>query len=246
MRYCFTTLAVNEPYESNVVNLFKSLRDKTTQCDFFVTTTNPDYPEIGDRVHVNIINPPSLYSYSTLFYYNLKCLALKHIINYETEISKLGEYDYIIYIDSDWMVGNNFSEEKLTGMLDFLKENEYDFGFERPATIGGGKEDIETCFFKHKLHDYNVLEHNKWDDAEVVNEQFMVFKNSYKFRFLVQRWEMFLWYSVANKINNFSEGFEIGISALEANMSYVHSFFHTFLPDCFAFYNSSGVRHGKF
>ena len=245
MRYCFVTLAINEPYESNVVNLFKDLRDKTTQCDFFVTTTNPNYPEIGDRVHINVIDPPSLYSFSTLFYYNLKCLSLKHVVTYEKEIG-LHKYDYVIYIDSDWSIGDSFSEERLTGMLGFLEENEFDFGFERPATIGGGKENMDSCFFKHKIHDYNVLEHNKWDDAEVVNEQFLVFKNSSKFRFFVQRWEQFLWYSVANSINNFSEGFEIGISALEADMKHVHSFFHTFMPDCFAFYNSSGVRHAKF
>jgi hypothetical protein len=245
MRYCFVTLAINEPYESNVVNLFKDLRDKTTQCDFFITTTNPNYPEMGDRVHVDVINPPSLYSFSTLFYYNLKCLSLKHVVEHEREIG-LHEYDYVIYIDSDWSIGDSFSEERLTGMLGFLEENEFDFGFERPATIGGGKENMDSCFFKHKIHDYNVLEHNKWDDAEVVNEQFLVFKNSSKFRFFVQRWEQFLWYSVANSINNFSEGFEIGISALEADMKHVHSFFHTFMPDCFAFYNSSGVRHAKF
>jgi hypothetical protein len=246
MRYCFATLAINEPYESAAISLFKNLRDRTNQCDFFITTTNPDYVQTEDRININIINPPSLYSFSTLFYYNLKCLSLKHIITYEKENPQLQKYDYVIYIDGDWLMGDSFSEERITGLLDFLEESKYDFGFERPSSLGGGRKEIDTCFFKHKLHDYDVLECDKWDAAEVVNEQFLIFKNNYKFRFFVQRWEQFLWYSVANKINNFSEGFEIGISALEANMKQEHIPFHNFLPDCFAFYNSSGILHRKF
>jgi hypothetical protein len=80
---------------------------------------------MGDRMYINVIDPPSLYSFSTLFYYNLKCLSLKHVVTHEREIG-LHKYDYVIYIDSDWSIGDSFSEERLTGMLDFLEENEFE------------------------------------------------------------------------------------------------------------------------
>ena len=70
MRYCFTTLAVNEPYESITPAFYNELRDNTKECEFFITTTNPDLQIQGDRIHTKLINPP-LYDSRGGFNFNL-------------------------------------------------------------------------------------------------------------------------------------------------------------------------------
>ena len=98
-----------------------------------------------------------------------------------------------------------------------------------------------------KIYDYEILEYDKWDNAHCVNEQFLVFKNNYKFNFFVKRWEQFLWYTIANDIRNYADGFEIGISALEAGMSWEYSgIFNNFLTECFAFHTKGGDLHIRF
>lgn len=84
MKYCFTTLAVSEPYESITRKFYNELRENTTQCEFFITTTNSELENLGDRIHTKLINPPLYDSRGGFnFYLNLKCLSLKHIIEYE-------------------------------------------------------------------------------------------------------------------------------------------------------------------
>ena len=128
----------------------------------------------------------------------------------------------------------------------FDKVIDLDFLFERPALIGGHKKDMSNCFFDRKLYDYHVFEHTKWDNAHVVNEQFMVFKNTWKFRYFVRRWEEFLWYSIHNNIRNYPDGFDIGVSALEAEMNWDWNSFRGFLPGCFEFHDKAGNLHTRF
>ena len=62
MKYCFTTLAVGEPYESRTLEFFKNLSEKTENCDFFIATNNPEFPsELGERIKVYQINQDSLH-----------------------------------------------------------------------------------------------------------------------------------------------------------------------------------------
>lgn len=253
MKYCFTTLAVNEPYESKTADFFTNLQTKTEQCDFFVTTTNNSFPNIGNRVKINVINPPSLKNTKGGFdfHLNLKCLSLKHIIEYQNkkllEDPSFKKYEYIIFSDGDWSMHEEFSEEKIQKMFSHMENENIDFLFERPALIKDSKQNPERSFFKNKIYDYDILEHNKWDEAHVVNEQFLVFKNNAKFRFFVQRWEMFLWYSIANNITNYPDGFEIGISALEADMKYQYvGVFSNLIPKCFYFYTKSNLYYERF
>ena len=74
----------------------------------------------------------------------------------------------------------------------------------------------------------------------------MIFKNNWKFKFFVQRWEQFLWYSIQNDIRNYPDGFEIGVSALEAQMKWDYNAFRAFLPNCFEFYDKPGNLHKRF
>jgi hypothetical protein len=156
------------------------------------------------------------------------------------------KYDYVIFTDGDWIMHDNFTEEKVLNFLEEVERRELDFLFERPALIGPCKKDPNECFFKDKLYDYDVFDHTIWDEAHVPNEQFLVFKNNAKFKFFTQRWEQFLWYSIANDITNYPDGFEIGISALEADMKYEYQGMFGMLNSCFAFYTKIGDYHVRF
>ena len=81
MKYCFTTLAVGEPYEELTAKLYTSLREKTQNCEFFITTNNPELQNQGDRIHTKLVNPPLYDSRGGFnFNLNLKVLSLKHIL----------------------------------------------------------------------------------------------------------------------------------------------------------------------
>jgi len=255
MKYCFTTLAIGEPYETITKKFFTDLSTKTKHCDFFITTTNKDFCHENERVKINVINPPALRTTHNWlgfnFNLNLKCLSMKHILSYQKQEkvknSNFENYDFVIFCDGDWSMHEEFSEEKILSMLERLKNEDIDFLFERPASIKDGKQNPSQCFYKNKLEDYDVFIHNKWDEAHVPNEQFLVFKNNDKFKFFVQRWEMFLWYCIANDITNYPDGFEIGVSAHEANMKYAYyGYFNHHLINCFKFLTKHGDSNTRF
>jgi hypothetical protein len=237
MKYIFTTLAIGESYLENASKCYTEYSNKCS-ADFNITT-NQLY-SVGDKVNLDLIN---LERYNDdkpgfSFYLNLKVLSLKYCLD--------KGYDYIIFNDADWRITDKFSEAKIFDLFNHMERNQIDFVFERPAKIGEHKKNIENCFFTEKLYDYNVFEHNKWDEAHVVNEQFLVFKNNWKFRYFVRKWEEFLWYSIRNNIRNYPDGFEIGVSALESEMNWDYHAFRHFLPECFEFYDKSGKLYIKF
>lgn len=237
MKYIFTTLAVGDSYVKNASECYTTYSEKCS-ADFNITTN--EHCEVGPKVNLDIFkldryedgNP------GFSFYLNLKVLSLKYCLD--------KGYDYIIYNDADWRMTNNFSEDKLMRLFSHMENNNLDFLFERPALIGDHKKDMSQCFFDRKLYDYNVFEHTKWDNAHVVNEQFMVFRNNWKFRYFVRRWEEFLWYSIHNNIRNYPDGFDIGVSALDAEMKWDWNSFRGFLPNCFEFHDKIGNLHTRF
>ena len=204
-----------------------------------IITTNEQY-QVGPKVSLDIFKLDRYEDGNSgfSFFLNLKVLSLKYCLD--------KGYDYIIYNDADWRMTENFSEDKLFNMFNHMENNNLDFLFERPAKIGGHKQDMSNCFFDRKLYDYHVFEHSKWDEAHVVNEQFMVFKNTWKFRYFVRRWEEFLWYSIHNNIRNYPDGFDIGVSALDAEMKWDWNSFRGFLPGCFEFHDKAGNLHTRF
>lgn len=254
MKYYFTTLAIGEEYEKNAISFFEDLNTKTEDCSFLITTTNTDLKYLEQKYNnfsINVINPIHTDDGRPGFNFNvnLKCLSLKHVIELEKEKNRTEENyqpkEFVFYVDSDWKMHQDFSEDKIKKILNYMSNEDKDFVFERPARIGDGRMDPENSFYRDKIYDYDIQHHNKWDEAHVCNEQILLFKINNKFRFFVQRWEQFLWYSVVNRIRNYAEGFEIGISALEANMNYNWFAFHL-LNNCFYFYTKSGDLHIRF
>lgn len=237
MKYIFTTLAVGDSYLTNASSCYSKYANKCG-ADFNITTNEKCNVDTKVNLDVFTLDRYDDGNPGFSFFLNLKVLSLKYCLD--------KNYDYIIYNDADWRMTDNFSEEKLFNLFNHMEENEYDFLFERPAKIGDHKKNMRDCFFDRKLYDYHTMEHSKWDEAHVVNEQFMVFRNNWKFRYFVRRWEEFLWYTVHNNIRNYPDGFEIGVSALEAEMKWSWDSFRYYLPSCFEFHDKSNNLHIRF
>ena len=238
MRYLFTTLAVGYSYVDNAVKFYSSLEERTSLCDFNITTNSNR--EAQDRIN---------FDYFTLdrytdngagfsFFLNLKVLSLKYA---------LGKgYDYVIFTDADWNVAEEFSEDKILSLFDYMEKNSLDALFERPNEIGYNKEHLSECYFKEKLEAYHVMEHSKWDRAHVFNEQFFVLKVNWKYQYFVRRWEEMMWYSIANNIRNYPDGFEIGVAALESEMKVDFDQWRNLVKSSFTFYSRENELHHRF
>lgn len=237
MKYAIVTLAVNSSYFDTVYKHYQKI-SKRFSGDFIITT-DIQADDI-DNVHINTIK---FDSYKTThgyqpFLFNLKSLAFKATLD--------KGYDFVLYIDSDWKILSNLTDEVLFDAFKTMNKHGLDLIFERPAQIGGARKNPSESFFKNKLESYHALEHNKWDNAHVMNEQIFLVKNSWKYRYFVNRWEQFLHYSIYNNIWNYAEGFEAGISALEAEMKWDYNFFKSMFKSCFEFYNKSNEKYIRF
>lgn len=237
MKYIFTTLAVGNDYLENARKCYSEYSEKCS-ADFNITTN--ELCEVAPKVNLNIFKLDKYHDDKPgfSFFLNLKVLSLKYCLD--------KGYDFIIYNDADWRMTESFSEEKIFNMFNYMKDNDLDLLFERPAPIGPHKRNLDHCFFVEKLHDYHVFEHDKWDEAHVMNEQFLVFRNNWKFRFFVRKWEEFLWYTIKNNIRNYPDGFEIGVSALESDMKCDYLAFRHLIPDCFEFHDKTGKLWKRF
>jgi hypothetical protein len=242
MKYCITTLAIGGDYEKSGIKLFSDLKKRTKHADFSMTTTNqkPSLKKINNFIKWDILDETIPVREGRAFYYNLKSFALKPFIkNYNDEKNK---YDFVIYIDSDWSVNDDFDESKFLLLFEYMTNNDIDMVYERPGLIKDHKTDPNSLV-KEKIIDYGINEHTKWDNANVMNEQFVVYRNNWKFNFYIRRWEQFFWYSVKNNINNFAEGLEMGICALESEMklAQVNEVSHI-INETFYFYNRMGIK----
>ena len=261
-KYFITTLSINEPYFGDSLKFYSQLHDRTKNCHFNITTTKNDlerltehtgltYDEFKNRYpkltistledfNFKITYPLEMDGNGFIFNLNLKVLSLKACLKSNIK------FDYLIFIDGDWGIYDGFSEDKLQKLFSVMESNGIDFGFERPARIGDGRTNPSQTFYAEKFYDYNCLENPLWDNAHVVNEQFLVFKNNWKLILFEQKWEQMLWYSIANNIRNYPDGFEIGVSALESGMKWDYTLL-PILNNCFYFYPKySDVKHVKF
>jgi len=262
MKYYITTLAINEPYFSKSLEFHKKLSQRTERALFNITCKNTDilnfemrtgctitkYLEEYPRIQITTIETfnsvfeiPIERKHDEYFPFNvnLKVLALKACLQ------SASEFSHVLYLDGDWNMHHGFDENKIFKSLELMEIDDIDFVFERPAQIGPYKID-KSCFFPEKIRDYNVLEHDLWDDAHVVNEQILLFKNNWKLKLFTMKWEQFLWYSIANGISNYAEGFEIGVSALESKMKWSYFGVLQQMTECFYFYDRNLNKHVRF
>jgi hypothetical protein len=260
VKYCFTTLATGEDYFYPALRFFLDLERRTSYCNFIIVTTEKDMSSLEKEVGTSYENFKVLYprlqirtieSFSFrlecplaqegagfVYNVNLKALAIKATLK--------GNYDYVLYVDGDWNVSPDFNEKKVFRLFEEMEKENLDFVFERPGRIGDDRVKPETSFYRDKIYDYEIEDIPIWDEAHVANEQFLAFKNSWKLKVFTQKWEQLMWYSIANNIRNYAEGFEIGIAALEATMKWSWRVFSV-MGDCFYFYAKwTRTKHTKF
>jgi len=240
MKYCIITLSIGEKYIEMAVNMFKSFKEKTEHCDFVITTMEPREYDENDFIIWKYIHPPfDVKGPGGNFYYNLKSLAFRSVIDLNDNNGNL--YDYVVFLDADMFMYEKFREENFLNLFDYMEQNDVDMIFERPAKISSHKDNLDRCFFKQKLTHYYADRHTKWDEGYVMNEQFLIVKYNWKYIFFTIRWEQMLWYSIRHHIINFAEGFEMGISALEADMKMVSvEEIKDMVHDIFYFFDHNG------
>jgi len=232
MKYAFTTLAVGDKYLSSAIRFADRLNSKCKSHQMIIATDLETTP----IPNVKFYKIPSERKFFTgqFFNYNLKYFPIK----------SSSEFDVIIYVDSDWEIYDGFDEEKLLNFLETFMKSDLDFLFERPHKIGPSKND-NNCFWKNKIHPYNLLNTSQYDDCDVCNEQFLLFKGGKKLIKFCDYWEKRCAYLESIDGWAFAEGVEIGMSAKDAGMISEYSLFRE-LPQFFKFTSVSGIEYTRF
>lgn len=232
MRYIYTTLAIGADYLNKAMQFSIDLHKIDSNFSRVIVS---DIEE-SNIPNTSLIKPPkdTVYSIHNHFNYNLKYLAIKAA--YEFDV------DYIIYVDSDWEIFHQYHPTKIN---QFLNNNLLDFYFERPHLIGASKNDLNNCFWKHKIEPYKLFDTDRYDHAHVCNEQFLVFKKSPKLKIFIDSWESRNQFGIDNNIWAFAEGLEIGMSSVDAELSSSHTFFSE-INNCFKFNDISGNSYIRF
>lgn len=235
MSYVFTTIAIGEKYFLSACNFARNL-NKISKGHKIIIVTDCPFVEIENVDFINFDKKETT-TIKNYFNYNLKYIPVM-------ECSKK-DFDFIIFFDADWDIHDGYSENKFVDFLNSMKKSQFDFFYERPHSIGDSKWDTNNCFWRHKIEPYGLLKTNFYDNAQVVNEQFLIFKNNDKLKVFVQKWKERNDFGVKHNIWAFAEGVEIGMSAVDAKM--VMDWKKTFeLRNFFKFVANTGVTHIRF
>jgi hypothetical protein len=208
MKYIYCTIAIGEKYFIKACNFVKQL-NKISSNHYVLIVTDCQYEEINNVTFIRF-DENETKIIKNCFNYNLKYIPIM-------ESTKLN-YDFVIFFDADWEI-YQYSEKLLLSFLDDIQKTDLDFIYERPHSIGHSKNKLHECFWRHKIEPYGLLNTNQYDNGQVVNEQFMVFKNNKKLKTFVEKWKERSDFGVKNDIWAFAEGLEIGMSAVDANMN---------------------------
>lgn len=235
LTYIFCTIAIGESYLDSAIKFATDLNKVSTTHKVLIVT-DIDAAEIQNTFFVKISDNET-FMINNYFNYNLKYIPI-------LESLKLN-FDFILYFDSDWRIYKDYKESYVLNFLDMFNASNLDFIFERPHYIGGGKTDLNTCFWRHKIEPYKLMETDKYDLGHVCNEQFMAFKRNSKLNIFCEKWKERNEFGVANNIWAFAEGLEIGMSSIDANMNFSWSALH-YLKSCFIFTSNSGHEYIRY
>ena len=210
IKYTICSLAIGEIYFNNIIKTFNDICVRTVIPNF-VIVTDIMYLSTDSRIKiVNVGDHPITTLDKKFFNYNLKFLPIKESCQLNT--------DFVIYVDADWGMLDTYDEPRLSKLFNHMIENNIDFVFERPHTLGPGKNQGKECFWWHKIIPYELDKTTKYDTADVCNEQCLIFKNNNKLKIFVDFWEKMYKKCYELSVWPFAEGVEIGMSTIEANM----------------------------
>jgi|688.fasta_scaffold168200_2 hypothetical protein len=235
MKYVYCTIAIGEKYLKSAIKFAEKLNEKSITHKVLIITDG-NHKEVKNTSFVKFNNNEVKFI-KNYFNYNLKYIPIM-------ESLKL-DFDFVLFFDADWDLFNGYNESKLLSFLESFKNSNLDFIYERPHSIGDTKRDPHKCFWRHKVEPYGLLNTTRYDKAQVVNEQFLVFKNSPKLKTFVNKWKERNEFGVKNDIWAFAEGVEIGMSAVDANMNMDWKKMYE-LKDFFSFVANTGVTHIRF
>jgi hypothetical protein len=236
MRYIYCTIAIGEKYLSSAIKFSEELNKISDDHHYLIVTEDINHT-IKNTTFVEMPTDKKLFI-QNYFNYNLKYLPIK----YSSEL----DYDYVIFIDADWVIGEEYKPEKVHNVLNFMDTNNYDFCFERPHPIGDGKLHDNLIFWKHKRDFYDLLNTTEFDDGHVVNEQFLIFKNNDKLKKFTSFWASLCEKSSDNNLWPFAEGVEIGMSSSHSKMTYEYYGWQKILNNCFIFNSLDGTLYKRF
>ena len=234
MKYLFTTLAIGQKYYDTAMDFSNKLMDLDPDAlRIVVSDIDTDHP--ANTIIIKI-EENTQFTICNTFNYNLKYLAIKEALNFDSEC--------IIFTDADWIISKGYENNKIVKFLDD-SDPQIDFFFERPHGIGDSKRNLNNCFWRHKIEPYGLMHTDKYDKAHVCNEQFMVFKNNSRLKDFVSFWSSRNQFCIDKNVWTFAEGVEIGMSAIDAGLSSQYTFFSQ-MNNCFEFYDQSGNLHTRF
>lgn len=235
MRYTFCTLALGEEYLESAIKFANDLNKVSNshhmsivtdlKVENFENTTFFDFPENHKKTTGNAFN------------YNLKFLPIK--------FASESDFEFVIFVDADWKIEKGYSDMNLNKVFQQMIDRNIDMFFERPHRVGDSKYEKDS-FIRHKVPIYNLLNTNEFDDADVPNEQFFVFKNNEKLKNFVSYWETLNDKCVDKNCWAFAEGLEIGMSALKSGMNTSYIDWQHLLQNSFSFITKGGLYYERF
>jgi len=234
LKYVFCVLAIGDRYFEKACNFAKKLNEVSKGHS--VVIVSDLYHDKIDNCEIIKLPESEKTKVGNSFNYNLKYLPIK--------LCSEKEFDYVIYVDADWEIYDDFREKKILKFLNEINKTKYDFVFERPHLIGS-KHETHTCFWKHKIEPYGLMETDKYDHGHVCNEQFLVFKNNDKLKIFVNEWSKRNLICIEKNVNPFAEGLEIGMSAIDANMEWTWGYLNI-MSSCFTFTSNNGISYSRF
>ena len=236
------SIAIGKNYQDSFYRLVDNIRAQDVSQNnkiklSFLCVTDTDENVLASCKNVNIVhdNYKLFYRHGHRNEFNFN---LKHI---PIAASALDDTDCIIFVDSDWMTHDNFKIDKVRLFIETFMKSDADFIFERPHLISGCKKD-SRLFWRHKVDLYNLKNTNQYDNAHVVNEQFLVFKNNKKMPIFVDSWKKRNTICLENNIRPWAEGVEIGMSYTDAGMVAINNH-HKIMSECFKFQSKDGRTH---
>ena len=158
IKYAYCTIAIGENYLKRAIQLAENLNKLSKNHNFIIITDNEQ--EHIDNCKFYYLPKEETTHIRNIFNYNLKYYPIKIV-------SEL-DYDFLIFIDADWDVFNGFSEDKILRLLNEMNKENLDFVFERPSFIYG-KNNYDTCFWRHKIEIYDLMSTDKYDYGHVSN-----------------------------------------------------------------------------
>jgi len=229
--YSFCTIAVGENNLNPALELAVNLNKKSKNHHFIIVTDQNIEEKIDNTTIVKLPEDKKLFI-NNWFNWSLKYYPIK--------VANDLNFDYVIFLDADWRLTENYDEKGIEGVIKFMDQSNIDICFERPYKIGAAKHNGRECIFSHKVEFYNLLETEEYDEGHACNEQFFILKKTDKLDKFVSKFEELHNKSSEANLWAFCEGCEIGMSMAYSKMNMNWGGWEPYLRGMFEFTCKAG------